>query len=60
MAVADALKMLKSKAVLGEYGTFTRPYVVLDITEYEQLLVALSQERPKRGRPAKVPHEAVR
>lgn len=58
MALAELVAMLKKKHVLGEYGAFTRPFVVLDVDEYHALIDALSKQadRPRR----KVPHETVR
>lgn len=54
----DLLNRLREKNILGEYGAFTRPFVILDINEYREILAAL-ESKPKRGRP-KVPSEAVR
>lgn len=49
MALKDALAMLKGKIVLGEYGPQTRPFVVLDIDEYQALIRELENttKRPK-------------
>ena len=56
MALKSTLAMLKGKLVLGEYGPQTRPFVVLDIDEYQALIRELenSTKRPK------VPREARR
>ena len=58
MAVEDLIKALREKPVLGEYGAFNRPFVVIDVDEYHAILSAL-EARPKRGRP-KVPRETIR
>ena len=59
--MSDILKKLRQKCILGEYGAFTRPYVILDVDEYHAVLAAL-EDKPKRGRPRKadIPHETVR
>ena len=62
MEVKSLLDMLKEKNILGDYGPWRRPYVVLDVDEYHAILEAL-ESKPKRGRPKKlesVPHEAIR
>lgn len=61
MEVKGLLSALKAKVIMGEYGPCNRPYVILDIDEYQAVLEAL-ESKPKRGRPRKVevPHEAVR
>jgi len=58
MALDDLIKALDTKIVQGEYGAFSRPFVVLDVDEYHEIVKLLKTKR--RGRPRKVPHEAVR
>jgi len=58
MALDDLVRTLEEKLVLGEYGAFTRPYVVLDVDEYQEIIKALKAKQ--RGRPRKVPHEQIR
>lgn len=58
MEISELRQKLEQKNVLGEYGTFKRPYVILDIEEYHAVLDALNKRKP--GRPKKVPHETVR
>ena len=56
MAIKDALELLKSKVVIGEYGAATRPFVILDIDEYRMLL----RELEKGQRRKRVPRESAR
>lgn len=56
MALKDALAMLEGKLVLGEYGPQTRPFVVLDIDEYQILIRELKTISKRR----KVPSETSR
>jgi len=56
MALKDALTMLEGKLVLGEYGPQTRPFVVLDIDEYQILIRELKAIAKRR----KVPRETSR
>ncbi|MCP4339786.1 MAG: hypothetical protein GY799_13065 [Desulfobulbaceae bacterium] len=56
MAVKDAIEALKSKTILGEYGAVTRPFVVLDIDEYNLILKTLE----KSSRQRKIPRETHR
>jgi hypothetical protein len=58
MALDDLIRTLEEKLVLGEYGAFTRPYIVLDVDEYQDILKALKAKQ--RGRSRKVPHEQIR
>lgn len=58
MEISELLEALKRKPVLGEYGAFNRPFVILDVAEYHAVLDAL---RAKPERPTlKVPRETVR
>ena len=56
MALKDALECLEQKHVLGEYGPQTRPFVVLDVIEYEMIVRELKNADRRR----KVPREAKR
>lgn len=56
MELKDLQNMLENKIVIGEYGAFTRPYVVLDIDEYQALLEELKARRKRR----EVPRESAR
>ena len=56
MAIKDALDILKAKPVLGEYGATTRPFVILDVDEYNAIVKTL-EDATKRPR---VPREAKR
>jgi len=56
MALKEALQVLKSKTILGEYGAVTRPFVVLDIDEYNLLLEALEKSTKQK----RVPRETRR
>jgi hypothetical protein len=58
MALDELIRTLEEKLVLGEYGAFTRPYIVLDVDEYQDILKALKAKQ--RGRQRKVPHEQIR
>lgn len=51
-----ALAILKKKLVLGEYGPQTRPFVVLDVDEYEMIVTALENA----NKATKVPRETSR
>lgn len=56
MELSDLIAQLREKPVLGEYGAFNRPYVILDIDEYQALLQALE----KRQRARRVPKQTTR
>jgi hypothetical protein len=56
LAIKDAIQLLKSKPMLGEYGAVTRPFVILDVDEYRMLL----DELEKLNRRKRVPREAER
>lgn len=58
MDLSEALEILQKKPVLGEYGAFNRPFVILDIDEFNSLLDVMraAGEKPKR----RVPREQVR
>jgi len=59
MAVEKSLiKALEEKIILGEQGAFTRPYVILDVDEYEAVLSALKARTRKATK--EVPRETVR
>jgi len=58
MALEELINTLEEKLVLGEYGAFTRPYIVLDVDEYREVIKALKAKQ--RGRSRKVPHEQIR
>ena len=60
MELSEAIKMLREKPILGEYGAFNRPYVVLDVDEYRAVLELLSKRKPGRPKKVEVPREAVR
>ena len=51
-----ALAILKGKLVLGEYGPQTRPFVVLDVDEYDAICKSLETATTKR----RVPRESRR
>jgi len=56
VTLKSALEILQKKPTLGEYGPITRPFVILDIDEYESIVHALeAKTRQKR-----VPREARR
>lgn len=54
----DLVEMLRKKPILGEYGAFNRPFVILDIDEYRAVLAELQAKNSRR--PRKVPLDAVR
>jgi hypothetical protein len=56
VALKDALECIEHKHVLGEYGPCTRPFVVLDIDEYNLLLDELKRATRRR----RVPNESTR
>mgnify|MGYP001816116103 CR=1 FL=1 len=58
MALSELLAQLQQKPILGEYGAFNRPYVILDVDEYRAVIAALSAKRSARK--AEVPHQTAR
>ena len=48
MALKQALKILKEKPVLGEYGPVTRPFVVLDVEEYDLIVKEIEKASKRR------------
>ena len=56
----DVISMLKAKIKSAEADKSWRPAIVLDLDEYRAVLAELEEDKPRRGRPRKVPHEAVR
>ena len=54
----DLYTRLTEKPILGEFGAFNRPYVVIDVDEWQEILERL---KPKtRRKKQEVPLEAVR
>jgi len=51
-----ALAILKGKLVLGEYGPQTRPFVVLDVDEYDAICKSLETATTRK----RVPRETSR
>lgn len=58
MALDELIKALETKVIQGEYGAFSRPFVVLDVDEYQAVIKALQSKRRSSAR--KVPNETVR
>lgn len=56
MVDKELLKCLKEKLILGEFGAFTRPYVILDVDEYLAVIEHLQKQEKRR----RVPSETVR
>ena len=56
MALKDALKCLDGKLVLGEYGPCTRPFVILDVDEYQMIREEIESASKRR----RVPREQSR
>lgn len=57
----DVVEMLRRKIEDAEAQKFWRPSIVLDVSEYTELMALLEQQPARRGRPKKeVPREAVR
>lgn len=58
MALKDALSILESKPVLGEYGAVTRPFVLLDVDEYRLIVSELKAATRRKRVPRETSREA--
>lgn len=58
MAIKDAIACMTKKLILGEYGPCTRPFVILDIDEYNLILKTLETADKRRRVPVESHRES--